>query len=209
MLSDLIKAFEPYVKTYFNSEESIKECLRYIKNFNDYLNLNKFSDLKQIKYNHLLNFTTGGDIGPSTIKARSWAVNIFFAFLKLYDHIDYNIAADLPKVKVPKKEADFLTTDELILIFNHLAKKSKQANGLRNLLIFALMAGIGLRRKSVSELNVEDVDLKYSRIYAHEKGIWGKEACTEPCRRGRVPVWPRGLPARVRGMQGDRPVWRA
>lgn len=180
MLSDLIKAFEPYVKTYFDSEESIKECLRYINNFNDYLNLMKFSDLKQVEYNHLLNFTTGGDAGPPTIKARSWAINIFYAFLQLYGHIDCNIAMDLPKIKVPKKEANFLTFEELMLIFNHLAGKTKELNGLRNLLIFALMATLGLRRKSLSELNVEDVDLKYSLIYAHEKGIWGKRAIPLP-----------------------------
>lgn len=180
MLSKFIEDFEPYVKTYFDSEDSIKECLRYIKNFNDYLNLMKFTDLKQVEYNHLLNFTTSGDIGPATVKARSWALNVFYAFLKLYHHIEYNIAADLPKVKVPTKEANFLTTEELMLIFNHLAGKTKEVNGLRNLLIFALMAALGLRRKSVSELNVEDADLKYSQIYAHEKGIWGKRAMPVP-----------------------------
>ena len=180
MLSDLIESFKPYIRTYLSSEDSIKECLRYIKNFSDYLNLMKFSDLKQVQYNHLLNFTTGGDIGPATIKARTWALNFFYAFLKLYNHIDCNIASDLPKIKVPKNEADFLSTDELILIFNHLAYKTKQENGLRNLLIFVLMASLGLRRKSVSKLNVEDVDLKYSQIYANEKGTWGKRAIPVP-----------------------------
>ena len=180
MLSKIIEDFKPYIRTYLFSEDSIKECLRYIKNFNDYFNLMKFADLKQVEYNHLLNFTTGGDIGPSTIKARTWALNFFYAFLKLYDHVEYNIAADLPKVKVPKKEADFLTTDELVLIFNHLAAKTKEVYGLRNLLIFALMAILGLRRKSVSELNVEDVDLKFNQIYAREKGMWGKRAIPVP-----------------------------
>lgn len=180
MLSEYIKVFEPYVKTYFDSEDSIKECLRYVRDFNTYLNLMKFSDVKQVQYHHLLNFTTSGDAGPPTIKARSWAVNIFYAFLHIYNHIEYNIALDLPKIKVPKKEADFLTTEELTLIFNHLAGKTKQPYGLRNLIIFVLMAVLGLRRKSVSELNVQDVELKYSRIYAREKGTWGKRAMPLP-----------------------------
>jgi len=155
MLSNFIESFETYIKTYFDSKDTVKECLRYVKNFNQYLNLNNFSDIKQVKYDDLINFTTSGNFGPSTTKGRRWALNVFYAFLMIYKHIDKNIAKDLPKVNVPKKEANFLTTNELILMFNHLSNESKKLNGLRNLLIFALMATLGLRRKSICELNVE------------------------------------------------------
>ncbi len=57
MLSNFIESFEPYIKTYFDSKDTVKECLRYVKNFNQYLNLNNFSDIKQVKYDDLSSFT--------------------------------------------------------------------------------------------------------------------------------------------------------
>ena len=51
-----------------------------------------------------------------------------------------------------------------------LHKRLNQAHGLRDLLIIALMATLGLRKGTLVALDVDDIDLQFGRIFIREKG---------------------------------------
>jgi len=180
MLSCFIYEFTTYCKNLSYAENSVKELLRYINNFNDFLIDKQVNDLSQLKYIHLLNFVTSQPASPHTVKARIWALKKFFCFLHLQEHINDNISKDLKPPKIPQKETAFLTANELKIVIGHLVKNIYQTNGMRDFLIISLMAILGLRKSSVVALNVKDLDTINQRIFVLEKGVKSKRPILIP-----------------------------
>jgi integrase/recombinase XerC len=183
-----------YCKNLHYADNSVKEMLRYVNDFNDFLIENQVSDrstdrsykstdlndISQVKYIHLFNYVTSKPSSPHTVKARIWALKKYFNFLYLHEYIKDNISQHLSPPKIPKKETAFLTADELKIVFEYLAKNIIRTNGLRDFLIILLMATLGLRKSSTVSLNIEDIDVINQRIFIEEKGSKGKRPVVIP-----------------------------
>ncbi len=180
MLHCFFDEFKTYCKNLHYAENSVKELLRYVNDFNDFLIEHQVNDLLQLKYIHLLNYVTSQPVSPHTVKARIWALKKFFNFLHLHEYIKDNISKSLSPPKIPQKETSFLTQDELKIVFEYLANNINQTNGLRDFIIISLMATLGLRKSSVVSLNIEDFDCINHRVFIEEKGIKGKRPILTP-----------------------------
>jgi integrase/recombinase XerD len=180
MLKPFFCGFSAYCKGLNLADSSVNDAVRYIKQLNDFLNLQGLTAVRQITYKHLFNYTIKDYAGPAVIKARVWALTKFFAFLHLHEHIKDNIAKDLKAPKIPKNETSFLTENELKIIFTYLSKNLDKNNGQRDFLIILLMAVSGLRRAAVVGLNFEDFDSQNHRIFIAEKGCHSKRPIQIP-----------------------------
>ncbi len=181
MLSCFIDEFNTYCNNLHYAENSVKELLRYLNDFNNFLNQQSINNIVQVKYIHLLNYVTSQPASPTTIKARIRIIpSTRDGFLCVNDYIKYNISQSLSPPKIPKKETAFLTADELKIVFKYLNKNINQTNSLRDFIIIALMATLGLRKSSAVSLNIEDIDTINQRIFIEEKGIKGKRPMVIP-----------------------------
>ena len=113
-------------------------------------------------------------------KNKIWALHQFFHFLTLKKVIPQNIALTFQYPKVGKKEPTFLTMDEFYQILKHIAIKANEQTGLRNLIIVMLMGILGLRVKSITLLDVDDVNLANQTILVIEKGNIDKRVMPMP-----------------------------
>jgi len=180
MLKCFINDYLIYCKSLALSQNAIKELSRYIKHLDDFLKKNGLEHITQVQYKHLVAFTVSDQAGPATLKARIWALKKFFCWLLLKDHIKDNPAKDLSPPKIPKKEARFLSKDELKVIFIALSESSHTPTGLRDFLIISLMAVCGLRKSSVVALDREDFDLQNHTLALQEKGLPGRRTLPIP-----------------------------
>ena len=83
MLNDFLNDFKEYCVYLSLSINSTKELIRYINQLNDRLKNNNIKELSQLTYKQLLNFAISGEVGPTTVKARIWAMKKFFCYLQL------------------------------------------------------------------------------------------------------------------------------
>lgn len=180
MLRLFIKPFLNYCNRLCYAEKSVKELRRYIGAFNEFVNKQHLTEIRQVQYNHLLNFVTSSPATASTVKARMWTLKKFYGFLMGHSYIKDNIAAALIPPKIPKKETRFLSGDELKIIFDVLHKRLNQAHGLRDFVIIGLMATLGLRKGTVVALDGDDIDLQFGRIFIREKGHYQKRPSLIP-----------------------------
>jgi integrase/recombinase XerC len=103
-------------------------------------------------------------------KNRVWALHQFYHFLKINNLITDNPASFVPYPKIGRKVPKYLTPQELNCLLDHFARQAHTTIGLRNLIIIMLLGFLGMRISAVVKLNIEDLDLKSSRIWISEKG---------------------------------------
>lgn len=180
MLKCFIDDYVTYCKSLSLSQNALKELSRYIKHLDGFLQRNGLNKITQVQYKHLVAFTVFNQAGPTTIKARIWALKKFFCWLLLTEQIKDNPAKKLSPPKIPKKETHFLPESELNSVFSCLAANSHNTNGLRDFIIIALMAVCGLRKSSVVALDKEDYDGTEQTMYLQEKGLPGKRTLPIP-----------------------------
>ncbi|MBN2011387.1 tyrosine-type recombinase/integrase [candidate division KSB1 bacterium] len=113
-------------------------------------------------------------------KNKIWSLHQFFHFLTLKKVIPQHIALTFQYPRVGKKEPTFLTMDEFNQILKHIAIKENEQTGLTNLIIVMLMGILGLRVKSITLLDVDDVNLANQTILVIEKGNIDKRVMPMP-----------------------------
>ncbi len=136
MLHINITNFLQYCKNSNFSERSIESLTFRLNEFNQFIQSQAISTLKQINYQRLTQFVADYK-KPSVYvkKARVWSLRQFFHYLKLQNLIPHNIAVQLPYPKIERKVPQFLTTDEFNRILNHFAQQATTANGFYYTLI--------------------------------------------------------------------------
>jgi integrase/recombinase XerC len=172
MLQNNITNFLHYCKNSNLSERSIESLAFRLTEFNQFIQSQAISALKQINYQLLAQFVADyKKPSVSVKKARVWCLRQFFHYLKLQTLITDNIALQLPYPKIEQKVPPFLTVDEFKLILSHFAQQATTANGLRNLVIISLLGFLGLRTATITDLNISDIDLAESCIWIKQKGV--------------------------------------
>jgi len=172
MLQNSITNFLHYCQNLNFSERSIESLTFRLNEFNQFIRSQAISSLSEINYQRLAQFVTDfNKPSVSVKKARVWSLRQFFHYLKLQNLVQNNIALKLPYPKIEKKVPTFSTIDEFKLILSHFAQQATTVNGLRNLVIIALLGFLGLRTATLADLNISDIDLAESCIWIKQKGI--------------------------------------
>lgn len=181
MLTQLIADFIEYteqVNFKKRSRDAVKSRLKQLSAYCESQNIQHVND---ITFQHLLQFVA--EFGHDSVhvkKSKIWTLHQFFHFLTLKKIIPNNIALTLPYPKVTKKEPMFLTTDEFNHILKHVAQQADKPAALKNLIIIMLLGILGLRISSVTQLDVDDVDLANKTIRVIEKATIYKRVMPMP-----------------------------
>lgn len=117
--------------------------------------------------------TKGGGLSSKTLNHHQWALNKFKEYLFKHDNI--TLPVHLKTEKVPDEELEYLTIEEVKLLF--LATESISQNEAikqRYKALLVLLYSCGLRRNEAHQLNVEDV-LFDRRLIVVQHGKNGKQ----------------------------------
>jgi len=165
-----LQQFNDYCHNLQLKSKSIKSLMQYANSFITFLESNKINSFSQVTYKQLVNFSITGSAGVSTVKLRIWMLKKLFSFLHLKQYINDNVSAELKPPKIPEKETDFLSKNELLTVCNMALKKINRPYGFRDFIIILLMAVTGLRKNSVVSLDKDDFDPQNNRLFISEKG---------------------------------------
>lgn len=164
------------------SYETIKNYISYVEDFMKYITHNQPSNefyenikLPQIK-KYIIGLSTRV-VGDKTIKnsddyqALRWsAINTFFKFLMLNEHIKQN---PMQKTKRPKINTEhtvvYLTKDEIEEVMASIEKKYTGNMLTRDKAIIGLSLATGLRVSALVQINIEDIDFNTNTIKVIEK----------------------------------------
>jgi len=171
MLNNNITNFLQYCKTCGFKKRSLEAFSSRLKQFNNFVQTLSIKSIKEITYDHLLQFVTEYEYCSQVIKKqRIWALHQFYHFLKLNKIVDKNIALSLPYPKIEKKVPHYLTISEFNCILKYFTLNSNSRIGIRNLILIMMLGYLGLRTSAIISLNIEDVDIKENKIWVLEKG---------------------------------------
>ena len=153
------------------SIRSIQALTVRLHEFNNFLKTQRIRSIKRVRYRHLINFAA--DYNTPSIhvtKSRVWTLRQFYHFLTLHRVVPENIATGLPYPKIEKTVPQFLTIDEYNRLIRHFTVRSDLPMGMRNLIIIVLLGTLGLRTRTLTALNIEDIDITCGLLWVREKG---------------------------------------
>jgi len=153
------------------SVRSIQALTIRLNELANFLKTQKIQSVKRVRYRHLIDFTADHN-APSihVTKSRVWTLKQFYHFLTLHRIIPENIATGIPYPKIEKTVPQFLTQEEYKLLIRHFTTRADSLMGQRDLIIIMLLGTLGLRTKTLTGLNIEDIDVTSGLMWIREKG---------------------------------------
>ena len=106
------------------------------------------------------------------IRAAKWSsLNTFFKFLSQKKHINHNpmLLTERPRIRT-KNSVTYMTPKEIESVFKRITNEARPSAKNRDLCIFALGLGTGLRVSAMVNINIEDIDFVTNTIRVIEKG---------------------------------------
>ena len=99
------------------------------------------------------------DIGRSgsTINRKMVSIRKYFEYMRSSGQIDKTPANKLKVPKLERKKPEFLTVEQIEAV---LAQPDDSELGIRDRALLELMYACGLKASEVSELNLQDIDLR-------------------------------------------------
>ena len=157
--------------TVVTKDAYLKHIIRFLKYIEYDGDDELFRNLKPSDINRYIHFEKEKQNSQSWIANNFFAVKNFFSFLVLDGYIDINIcdAINPPKVKT-EKELVYMTEEEIQEVKNNIEKMAKSKWKNRDLGIFLLGCGTGLRVSAICNINVEDIDYDNGTVLVIEKG---------------------------------------
>lgn len=137
-----------------------------------------YKDLKPININQYMASIRNKEVDGNVIRmgddiraARWSSINSFFTFLKDNEYIEHNPMekTNRPKIKTEHK-VTYLNSDEIFKVLNKIRREAGRKKLSRDLCIVSLALSTGLRVSAITQINIEDVDLKNNTITVIEKG---------------------------------------
>jgi integrase/recombinase XerC len=171
MLHCHITPFLEYCQLADFSVRSIQALTIRLNEFDISLKTKRIRSNEPVRYRHLIGFAADYN-SPSihVTKSRVWALRQFYHFLTLQRVVPENIAAGLPYPKIEKTVPQFLTKEEYTLLIRHFTDRVSSPMGMRNLILIMLLGTLGLRTRTLTGLNVENIDLTCGLLWIREKG---------------------------------------
>lgn len=161
-------------KTSKTKKAYIQHALRFL-DYIDYSSSTDFQSISTLIINQFIDSIKIDDNGKQ--RSQSWIANIYYGISNFFDflvdsnNVNYNICK---KIKAPKnnveKEMDYLTEDDIKKIKYNIRHSSRKKWKSRDMAIFLLGCGTGLRVSSISEIDIDDIDFDNNKIIVTEKG---------------------------------------
>ena len=155
MLERMIKEFLEYVKITKFADKSIESYKTRLKEFEEYIQQTSANDIKDVTYHDTRKFV--GDYKNPSVhvrKARIWSLHQFYHYLELKGLVEENVAQSIPYPKIEKKVPEYLTIEEYNSLLKYFSDKATEYKGLRNLVIIMFLGLLGLRLKTLIDVNV-------------------------------------------------------
>jgi integrase/recombinase XerC len=171
MLHRYIEKFFDYCRLDNFSIRSVQALTARLNEFDTFLKNQRIRSIKKVSYQHLAGFVA--DYKTPSIhvtKSRVWAMRQFYHFLTLHRIIPKNIATGIPYPKIEKTIPQFLTEGEYKRLIRHFTGRADSPIGLRNLIIIMLLGTLGLRTRTLTALNIENIELMGGTMWVREKG---------------------------------------
>lgn len=181
---NIIRDYYYYLEAADKSYTTIKVYINYVVNLMDYCTKGKYEEdfYKKItsstinEYMSSIRYKTDSN-GESVkigngIRATRWsALNTFFTYLKSNQLIFNNPMEQTfrPSCK-QEKSVTYLTEEEIQHCINSVHENCTDKFVNRDVCIISLGISIGLRVSAITQINVEDIDLKNNTIRVVEKG---------------------------------------
>lgn len=118
--------------------------------------------------NYLLDMTSRGN-SKETMKRALASLKHFYSFLFLKDYISYDPFELVSSPKSDKKLPDFMTVEEVKMLFNANAKRTDELKD-RDQAILELMFSSGLRASEVISLTLQSINMRERLIRVFGKG---------------------------------------
>ncbi len=154
-----IKDFLDYLISKNVSEHTIKSYEDDIVQFLNFLKERGIFDLNQIRADHIRDFLShlidNGYSNTSCARKIS-SIKSYMKFLKRIGRITQNPALSIKSPKKKRRSPSFLTEREMEELFNLLPRKTLL--DIRNIAIFELLYGSGLRASELVNLKVSDIN---------------------------------------------------
>ena len=162
-------------KTALTKDNYIRQIISFLKDIDFSNNIESLKKMKPSDINRYLdNIGTdknGNKKSDRYIATIYFSISNFFDYLVKDGYIDNNICK---KVSPPHFNIEttptYLTEDEIKQVLNEIEDKGSGRWKSRDKLIFVIGCTTGLRISSISEMNIEDVNLDNGTILVTEKG---------------------------------------
>lgn len=183
-LPTVIRDYFYYLEAADKSYTTIKVYINYVVNLMDYCTggqrdecfYNKITPSIINEYMSSIRYKTGRNgesikVGNGIRAARWSALNTFFGYLKSNQLIENNPMAQTfrPSCK-QEKNVTFLTEKEIQHCIKNVYNNCAEKFINRDVCIISLGISMGLRVSAITQINLEDIDLKNNTIRVVEKG---------------------------------------
>lgn len=130
----------------------------------------RFEGWQQVEYSHVRGFLASryGELKPTSLSRKLSTFRSFFKFLVREGQLKNSPAALVERVKLPQKQPEFLTVDDITLLLT-LPDESTPL-GLRDLAMLELFYSSGLRVSELVGLNLKDVAIRERMVRVLGKG---------------------------------------
>lgn len=162
----------------YNAIKQVHRFLKYLEQ-EKHIDINKCYNLNAVSCTDVRKYldTEMSDTSIDTRGRNLVAIKKFFAFAEDDGLIEKN---NLKKLRIPSEKKEIspvaMDEDEVEKMFqNIMTSDSDTISKARDLAIISLMLELGLRRGSVSEMDLQDVDLEHQTIYLTTKGNYRKQ----------------------------------
>lgn len=163
------------IKMYLSA---LKGFLRYVKKKRLVKDIKDMASFNSIKPMHINNYLASKKCGERTKATSFFAIKSFFRFMADNDYIEKNVCEKvvLKSVK-PIADITYLTDEEVKTVFTGILKDKNVMDydhldvfGMRDYLIIALGIDTGIRKGSITEIELKDIDLQNGRLSLIQKG---------------------------------------
>lgn len=151
------------------TDATVKAYRGDLRHFEEYLDGTPVEEVDRSSIRGFLSELAERGNGTSSRARRLAALKSYFNFLQDEGYREDNPAAALRLPKARAKEPAYLTADECERLLQAVAEATDRTRS-RDVAIFSLMIGTGMRRSELIELNLDHLDLEGGNVRLTRKG---------------------------------------
>lgn len=164
--NNILKNYLKYSRNIlYNSEKTLEEKQRYLRNILSYFNQKGISNLSEFNREIIISFIneviTKGEISK---RRNFYILRTFLNFLFIEDILKEDLSIFIPKVRKQyrKKLPTYLKKEEVEELLENIPRIRK--NDIRNYTIILIAARLGLRISDILNIKLKDIDWKNCKL---------------------------------------------
>lgn len=183
-MSDYILQYQEYlIEKKKMAKNSVSAYVRDVREFSTFIEQKDGKKLDEVTEADVASYLLSlkkDDKTSSTVNRKLASVRSFFKYMILSGVLSTNPSVEIKTPKIPRKEIEYLTIEEIEQL---LCIPDKSAKGLRDVAILELLYATGLRVSELIEMNLDDVNLRMGFVTCNGE-------------HGKARIIPLGRPAR-------------